>query len=39
MTLAGADVLRLLTSLGLLVIAAHAVGHAFVLLRQPRVIG
>lgn len=39
MTLAGADVFRLLTSLGLLVIAAHAVGHVFVLLRQPRVIG
>jgi K+:H+ antiporter len=39
MTLAGTDVVRLLMSLGLLVIAAHAVGHAFVLLRQPRVIG
>ena len=39
MTLAGADVLRLLMSLGLLVIAAHAVGHAFTLIRQPRVIG
>jgi Kef-type K+ transport system membrane component KefB len=39
MTLAGTDVLRLLMALGLLVIAAHAVGHGFVLLRQPRVIG
>jgi Kef-type K+ transport system membrane component KefB len=39
MTLAGTDVLRLLMALGLLVIAAHAVGHAFVMLRQPRVIG
>jgi Kef-type K+ transport system membrane component KefB len=39
MTLAGPDVVRLLMSLGLLVIAAHAVGHLFVMLRQPRVIG
>lgn len=39
MTLAGTDVVRLLMALGLLVIAAHAVGHGFVLLRQPRVIG
>jgi len=39
MTLAGSDVVRLLVSLGLLVMAAHAVGHLFVLLRQPRVIG
>jgi Kef-type K+ transport system membrane component KefB len=39
MTLAGADVVRVLMALGLLVIAAHAVGHGFVLLRQPRVIG
>lgn len=38
-TLPGVEVLRLLTSLGLLVIVAHAVGHLFVLLRQPRVIG
>jgi K+:H+ antiporter len=39
MTLAGTDLFRLLTSLGLLVVAAHAFGHVFVLLRQPRVIG
>jgi Kef-type K+ transport system membrane component KefB len=39
MTLAGTDVVRLLMSLGLLVIAAHVVGHVFMLLRQPRVIG
>jgi Kef-type K+ transport system membrane component KefB len=39
MTLAGSDVFGLLMALGLLVIAAHAVGHGFVLLRQPRVIG
>jgi Kef-type K+ transport system membrane component KefB len=39
MTLAGPEVVRLLMCLGLLVIAAHAVGHLLVLLRQPRVIG
>lgn len=39
MTLASADLVRLMTALGLLVAAAHAVGHGFVLLRQPRVIG
>jgi Kef-type K+ transport system membrane component KefB len=39
MTLPGADVLRLLMSLGLLVVVAHAMGHVFVLVRQPRVIG
>lgn len=39
MTLAADDVVRLLMALGLLVIVAHAVGHVFVLLRQPRVIG
>jgi Kef-type K+ transport system membrane component KefB len=39
MTLAGPDVVRVLMSLGLLVVAAHVVGHTFVQLRQPRVIG
>lgn len=39
MTLAADDVVRLLMALGLLVIVAHAVGHVFVLLKQPRVIG
>src|SRR5690348_3210041 len=39
MTLTGPDLVGLITSLGLLVVAAHAVGHVFVLLRQPRVIG
>jgi Kef-type K+ transport system membrane component KefB len=39
MTLASADLVRLMMSLGLLVAAAHAVGHGFALLRQPRVIG
>jgi Kef-type K+ transport system membrane component KefB len=39
MALAGADLARLILAVGLLVVAAHAVGHAFVLLRQPRVIG
>jgi Kef-type K+ transport system membrane component KefB len=37
--LAGSDVAGLLMVLGLLVVAAHAVGHLFVLMRQPRVIG
>jgi Kef-type K+ transport system membrane component KefB len=38
-TLAGSDVARLLLTLGVLVIAAHVVGHVFAHLRQPRVIG
>jgi Kef-type K+ transport system membrane component KefB len=35
----GPEVAHLLLALGLLLVAAHAVGHAFTLLRQPRVIG
>ncbi|HEU4566620.1 MAG TPA: cation:proton antiporter [Marmoricola sp.] len=33
------DIAHLLIALGLLLVAAHAVGHLFALLRQPRVIG
>jgi len=39
MTLPAADVAHLLLALSLLLAAAHGVGHLFVLLRQPRVIG
>jgi Kef-type K+ transport system membrane component KefB len=35
----GPEIAHLLLALGLLLVAAHAVGHAFALLRQPRVIG
>jgi Kef-type K+ transport system membrane component KefB len=39
MTLAAADFASLLLAVGLLLGAAHAVGHLFTLMRQPRVIG
>ena len=39
MTLTGAELAHVLVALGLLLIAAHGLGHIFVLLRQPRVIG
>ncbi len=39
MVLGGADLAQLLLALGLLVVVAHVVGHLFVVLRQPRVIG
>ena len=39
MTLAAGDFLALLLAVGLLLGAAHAVGHLFTLARQPRVIG
>jgi Kef-type K+ transport system membrane component KefB len=38
-TLTGADFAQLLLAVGLLLGAAHAVGHLFTLMRQPRVIG
>jgi Kef-type K+ transport system membrane component KefB len=37
--LSGSDIASLLVALGLLLLAAHGVGHLFTLLRQPRVIG
>ena len=39
MSLTGAEVAHLLAVLGLLLLASHAVGHLFTLLKQPRVIG
>lgn len=39
MAMAGPEVAHLLAALGLLLIAAHGVGHVFVMLRQPRVMG
>ena len=39
MKLAAADFASLLLAVGLLLGAAHAVGHLFTLMRQPRVIG
>jgi Kef-type K+ transport system membrane component KefB len=39
MTLAAGDFAQLLLAVGLLLGAAHAVGHLFTLARQPRVIG
>jgi len=35
----GPEVAQVLTAVGLLLVAAHGVGHAFAVLRQPRVIG
>ena len=39
MATSGPEVAHLLLALGLLLVAAHGVGHVFTLLRQPRVIG
>ena len=39
MTTPAPEVAHLLMALSALLLAAHAVGHAFVLMRQPRVIG
>jgi Kef-type K+ transport system membrane component KefB len=39
MHVTGPDLAHLLLALGLLLVAAHGVGHVFALLRQPRVIG
>jgi Kef-type K+ transport system membrane component KefB len=39
MSLTGSELAHMLIALGLLLIAAHGLGHVFVLLRQPRVIG
>lgn len=39
MSFTGGDVAHLLLALGLLLASAHALGHIFVLCRQPRVIG
>ncbi len=39
MTLTGSELAHVLIALGLLLMAAHGLGHVFVLLRQPRVIG
>jgi K+:H+ antiporter len=39
MSLTGSDVAHLLLALALLLASAHAIGHLFVLCRQPRVIG
>jgi Kef-type K+ transport system membrane component KefB len=38
-TLTSPELAHVLIALGLLLMAAHGLGHAFVLLRQPRVIG
>ena len=35
----GPEIAQAMAALGLLLVAAHGVGHAFVVLRQPRVIG
>jgi Kef-type K+ transport system membrane component KefB len=39
MNLTGPEFAHVLIAIGLLLIAAHGLGHVFVLLRQPRVIG
>lgn len=39
MGMAGPEIAQVLAALGLLLMAAHGVGHVFVILRQPRVMG
>lgn len=39
MALNGSETAHVLIAVGLLLLAAHGVGHLFTLVRQPRVIG